>query len=77
MRVKVKQAAVARSRLMIGAGWELQFSIEVQDERLSPEVMKAVLEEAGRAVGIGDYRPRYGRFAVEQFQVIPVASQTG
>lgn len=67
MRVKVQRAAVARSRLLIAGGWELAFTIEVQDEQVQPEVLKTILEEAGRAVGIGDYRPRYGRFEVVGF----------
>lgn len=68
MRVKVQRAAVARSRLMISAGWELAFTIEVQDEQVRPDVAHQILSEAGRAVGIGDYRPRYGRFEVIDFQ---------
>lgn len=69
MRVKVKQAAVARSRLQIAAGWELAFRLEVIDDQLAPETLKVILEEAGRAVGIGDFRPRYGRVVVEAFAV--------
>lgn len=69
MRVKVQRAAVARSRLLIAPGWALAFSIEVHDEQLRPDVLEAVLQEAGRAVGIGDYRPRYGRFELVSFNV--------
>lgn len=70
MRVKVQRAAVARSRLLIAPGWQLNFCIEVHDEQARPDVVQAVLEESGRAVGIGDYRPRYGRFTVGKFEVI-------
>ena len=71
MRVKVQRAAVARSWLLIAPGWQLGFTIQVQDEQLCPEVVEVILQEAGRAVGIGDYRPRYGRFEVVSFQVCP------
>lgn len=67
MRVIINRSAVARSRLMIGEGWELTFTIEVHDEQLRPDIVKTILEEAGRSVGIGDFRPRYGRFAVTVF----------
>lgn len=67
MRVIVNRSAVARLRLMIGAGWELAFTIEVHDEQLRPEVVRTILDEAGRSVGIGDFRPRYGRFRVTLF----------
>lgn len=69
MRVKVQRAAVARSRLLIAAGWELSFGISVQDDQLRPDVLQEILAEAGRAVGIGDYRPRYGRFTVSRFEI--------
>lgn len=69
MRVKVQRAAVARSRLLIAAGWQLDFTIEVIDDQLRPNVVETVLKEAGRAYGIGDYRPRYGRFNVTHFEV--------
>lgn len=68
-RVKVNRAAVARSRLLIAEGWELAFAVEVHDEQVRPDVLRAILEEAGRAVGLGDFRPRYGRSEVVAFEV--------
>ncbi len=69
MRAVVQRAAIARSRLMIAIGWELAFTIQVVDDQVRAEVLREILEEAGRAVGIGDYRPRYGRFQVVTFEV--------
>lgn len=69
MRVVVQRSAVARSRLQIAAGWELDFCLEIQDDQLRPDVVSEVLAESGRAVGIGDFRPKYGRFSVINFQV--------
>lgn len=69
MRVVVQRAAVARSRLLIAPGWELSFQMQVLEEQLSPEALKTILEFAGNSVGIGDYRPRYGRFNVNSFNV--------
>jgi hypothetical protein len=68
MRVMVQRAAVARARLQIAAGWELAFRLEVHDPQVRAEVVEQILREAGRAVGIGDFRPRYGRFEVTQFE---------
>jgi hypothetical protein len=64
MRVVVQRAAVARLRLMIAKGWELAFQLEVHDEQMRPDIVRDILSEAGRAVGIGDNRPRNGRFEV-------------
>lgn len=66
-RVIVARSAVARARLQISAGWDLDFTITVNDDQIPPDVVQTILVEAGRAVGIGDYRPRYGRFAITRF----------
>lgn len=73
-RVIVNRAAVARARLQISPGWELDFTITVNDDQLRPEVVRTILEEAGQAVGIGDYRPKFGRFTVAAFN--PVSDDT-
>ncbi len=67
MRVVVVRAAVARARLQINEGWQLDFQIEVIEEQLQADILESILSEAGRAVGIGDFRPRYGRFEVVSF----------
>jgi hypothetical protein len=69
MRVRVQSAAVARLRLMLNPGWNLRFSMEVIDEQLPPASLVKILDWAGRTVGIGDFRPRYGRFDVVGFVV--------
>lgn len=68
MRVVVQRAAVARSRLQIEIGWQLNFTIEVHDDQIPGDLVHKVLVEAGRAVGIGDFRPRFGRFEVISFK---------
>lgn len=76
-RVLVGRAAVARARLQINAGWQLTFTLTVNDDQIRPEVVHTILVEGGRAVGIGDYRPRYGRFEVSAFQVSSDGSDIG
>lgn len=68
MRVVVQRAAVARARLQIATGWQLKFNVQVIDDQLPAEVLNEVLVEAGRAEGVGDYRPKYGRFRVVEFK---------
>lgn len=51
--------------------WELSFTLDLlQDERVAPETLKQILEYAGLYVGIGAWRPKYGRFQVIKFQEI-------
>lgn len=51
--------------------WELDFTIDLlQDERVSDEVLKEILGYAGLYVGIGCWRPKFGRFAIKSFKLI-------
>jgi hypothetical protein len=51
--------------------WELEFEINLlQDERISPEVLKDILIYAGSYVGIGAWRPKFGRFEVTKFKEV-------
>lgn len=68
-RVVVSRSAVARSRLMIAPGWELDFTTEVHDPQVLASTLREILAEAGRMAGIGDFRPRHGRFELASFTV--------
>lgn len=49
--------------------WKLRFTIQIlDDENISVNNIKEILEKAGATKGIGDYRPRFGRFMVTSFQ---------
>lgn len=66
--VRVQRARVLRERLALRKGWRLAFDILVYDDQLPKEVTKAILDHAGDRIGIGDYRPRFGRFIVTKFE---------
>lgn len=65
-RVIVSRSAVERLRPAFRV-WELSFTIQVLDDQLDKQVVQQILQHAGQYQGIGDYRPRYGRFRVVQF----------
>jgi len=49
--------------------WKLRFTITILDDtNISPANVKEILEKAGATKGIGDYRPRFGRFMVTEFK---------
>ena len=51
--------------------WSLEFTLAIhEDEQVPAEVVQKILVAAGQFVGIGDYRPRYGRFRVSKFEVV-------
>jgi hypothetical protein len=64
--VVVQRARIMRERPKF-TDWELSFAIEIIDEQFSVPALKEILEAAGK-IGIGDFRPRFGRFMVTQFK---------
>ena len=67
--VLVQRARVVRIRPAFKAGWELAFDIQCLDDEVQPDLLQDVLALAGKTVGIGDYRPKFGRFSVTHFEV--------
>lgn len=71
-RVTIQRAGITRVRPAMLAGWTATFEILVQTpEYISPDDLHDVLVQAGRLVGLADFRPTYGRFAVVNFQLLP------
>lgn len=68
--VVVQRARVVRVRPCFKPGWVLDFEITVLEDQILPNVVNEVLSLAGRTVGIGDFRPRFGRFMVTRFDVV-------
>lgn len=67
--VVVNRARVVRIRPTFKAGWQLSFEITVIDDQIAPELVQDVLSLAGKTVGVGDFRPRFGRFMITRFEV--------
>lgn len=67
-RAVVQRNAIPRVRPAMRAGVELDFVFQVLvPEYITPSLLHAVATDAGRLVGIGDFRPTYGRFSITQF----------
>ena len=67
--VVIQRARVMSWRPMFKE-WSCSFEMEVADEMLNSETLKEILITAGKYKGVGDYRPEYGRFTVEEFKKI-------
>lgn len=73
-RACVQRAAVTRVRPALNAGWSATFLMMVQTpEYISPQALNSVIADAGRLVGVGDFRPSYDRFVVTGFTVLDEA----
>lgn len=68
--VVVQRARILRCRPHFDE-WELKFQITLRDDRIQPAIVREILESAGKYVGIGDYRPRYGLFEIVKFEPMP------
>lgn len=70
-RVTIQRAGVTRTRPAMREGWRCSFDLLVTTpEYLSPALMAQLLGQAGRLVGLCDFRPTYGRFTVARCEVV-------
>jgi hypothetical protein len=53
--------------------WRCSFTLDVDATVFTPNLVRTVLDDAGRKIGLGDYRPArkgpFGRFVVVQWEV--------
>jgi hypothetical protein len=67
--VVVQRSRITRWRPKFNE-WKLKFTLEIiNDDEVAPSTLKEILEYAGR-IGVGDYRPRFGRFQVTEWKVL-------
>ena len=65
--VKVGQAKTTRCRPLFNS-WKGEFTVILDEDKLNVEEIEQIVANAGKYVGMCDYRPRYGRFQVTNFK---------
>jgi len=54
--------------------WELEFTLEIDTEMFAPDFVRQLVDDAGKKIGIGDFRPSckgpFGRFVVTKWQEV-------
>lgn len=73
--VDIRPVVVQRNRILRARPrfdeWELEFTIVNKDPQvLLKDTMKKVVEDAGRWIGLGDFRPEFGLFEVVEFKEV-------
>jgi len=63
--VKVGTAKVARCR-PIFKDWKLTFTVLYAQDTIQKSDLDLIVQDTGAMIGVGDYRPRFGRFEVVQ-----------
>lgn len=63
--VVVAKQRVMKVRPMIQAGWVITPEFEFDDKIINEKDLVKAAEDAGALIGLGDWRPKFGRFIVE------------
>lgn len=67
-RVNIQKNAITRCRPGMYSTWSTEFSFQVLlPEYITPEILNEVVQSAGRLIGVGSFRPTFGRFQVVKF----------
>jgi hypothetical protein len=69
-RVMIQRNGVTRVRPALRVGWSVSVDLMVNlPEYIPPDALQDVIVNAGRLIGLADFRPTYGRFAVQHFEI--------
>jgi hypothetical protein len=63
--VAVQKSRIIRVRPMAPTGWSLEFTLEYDSGVVDEKTIIDACQAAGSLVGLGDWRPKFGRFMVE------------
>lgn len=70
-RVMVQRAGVNRTRPAMRIGWKADFELQIlTPEYIDQHFLLEVISMAGRLIGVGDFRPTFGRFNVTAFRIL-------
>jgi len=68
-RAPVQRQGINRTRPAMKVGWKADMELQVlTPEYISPELLYETMAMAGRLIGVGDFRPTFGRFNIVSFK---------
>lgn len=68
-RVMIQRNGINRVRPAMKAGWSCTFDLLVMlPEYVDRNALRETIESAGRLIGVGDFRPTFGRFGITEFK---------
>ena len=69
-RVMIQRNGITRTRPAVKAGWKATFQLMVNlPEYVHADMLNSLISEAGRLIGLADFRPTYGRFGIAKFEI--------
>ena len=70
-RVMVQRSGITRTRPAFQPGWRFTARLMVlTPEYIDARLLQHTLTNAGRLIGIGDFRPTFGRYQIARFEVL-------
>ncbi len=67
-RVMIQRQGINRTRPAMRLGWKATFDLMiVLPEYIDRTALRETIESAGRLIGLGDFRPTFGRFGIIKF----------
>lgn len=67
--VKIGQARVMRTRPIFN-NWSYGFTAIYDNQMIQIDTLIQAIEKAGQLIGIGDYRPKFGRFEIIDYKEV-------
>lgn len=70
-RVTIQRNAITRSRPAMREGWTVEFILLCNlAEYIGPTKLNETITQAGKLIGLADFRPSFGRFQITHFDVL-------
>ena len=70
-RVTIQRNSITRCRPAMKSGWTATIRLLCNlPEYISPAFLNEVITQAGKLVGVGDFRPTFGRFQIVKFSIV-------
>lgn len=70
-RVTIQRNAITRSRPAMKEGWKVTFVLMCNlPEYINAQKLNETIGQAGKLIGLADFRPSFGRFVVTEFEVL-------
>lgn len=73
--VVLNRNRVIRVRPMLPTGWSITFTLEYDTSIINGRALITAMTTAGMYIGLGDWRPKFGRFTVEILEGGDVAGE--
>ena len=68
--VKINSATIMTIRPKIEKGWKVRFMLFDLNEMFSQEELERLFDYCGKFIGVGDWRPKFGRYAITKIKKV-------